>query len=292
MEKQMKLESISLRRSPNLTEKWVQGQIADDPSILGLGDLILKDKERGQPHAGRLDLLLQDPDTLKRYEVEIQLGATDESHIVRTIEYWDIERKRYPQYEHAAVIVAEEITSRFLNVIQLFNGSIPLIALKMTAYKIGDQHALTFTKVLDEMTYGLVDEDEPLAEPTDRAFWESKRGTKKTLAETDHLLKLVNEVEPRAALKYNKHYIGLGVDGAPLNFVTFMPRKAHVIMTIKLPKTKETDEVLEESGLDTLTYDSTWRQYRLRIDGAVDGKQRETLLSLVRHSRESFGKPA
>ena len=30
----------------------------------------------------------------------------DESHIIRTIEYWDIERRRYPQYEHVAVIVA------------------------------------------------------------------------------------------------------------------------------------------------------------------------------------------
>jgi hypothetical protein len=134
----MRLESIDLRQ---LGEKWVQKQIADDPTLLGLGDLILKDKERTQPHGGRLDLLLQDPETLKRYETEIQLGATDESHIIRTIEYWDDERKRYPQYEHAAVIVAEEITSRFLNVIQLFNGAVPLIALKMTAYKVGNEHA-------------------------------------------------------------------------------------------------------------------------------------------------------
>ncbi len=64
-----------------------------------------------------LDLLLQDPDTNRRYEVELQLGPTDESHIIRTIECWDIERKRYPQYDHCAVIVAEDITSRFLNVI-------------------------------------------------------------------------------------------------------------------------------------------------------------------------------
>jgi len=286
----MKLESISLKRSSNLNEKWVQNQIVDEPSLLGLGDLVLKDKERMQPHAGRLDLLLQDPETLKRYEVEIQLGATDESHIIRTIEYWDIERKRYPQYEHAAVIVAEEITSRFLNVIQLFNGAIPLIALKMTAYKVGDQYALTFVKVLDEMTFGLVDDDEPLAEPTDRAFWETKRGTKKTLAVTDDLLKLVNEVEPKATLKYNKHYIGLGVDGAPLNFITFMPRKAHVLMTFKLPKSQEMDEQLEEAGIETLAYDSQWRQYRVRIDAAVQDKQREVLLSLARLSRESFGK--
>src|SRR5258708_36224362 len=191
----MKLESVSIKRTEQLTEKWVQDQIADDPALLGLGDLALKDKERIQASAGRLDLLLQDPESLKRYEVEIQLGATDESHIIRTIEYWDIERKRYPQYEHAAVIVAEDITSRFLNVIQLFNGAIPLVALKMTTYKVGDQFALTFVKVLDEMAYGLVGDDEPVSEITDRSDWESK-ATPKTLLATDELLKLVKQVEP------------------------------------------------------------------------------------------------
>ncbi len=288
----MKLESVSIKRSGTLTEKWVQDQIAEDPSILGLGDLVLKDKERIQQNAGRLDLLLQDPETLKRYEVEIQLGATDESHIIRTIEYWDIERKRYPQYEHAAVIIAEDITSRFLNVIQLFNGNIPLIAIKVTAYKIGDEYALAFVKVLDEMSLGLVDEDEPVAEPTDRAFWETKKGTMKTLQTTDSLLKLVNEAEPRASLKYNKQYIGIEVDGSAKNFVSFMPRKAHVIMKIKLPKTGETDEILEESGLETLTYETQWRQYRLRLDSTLDDKQREVILGLVKQATESFGKSA
>lgn len=286
----MKLESVSIKRSGTLTEKWVQAQIEEDPSILGLGDLVLKDKERIQQSAGRLDLLLQDPETLKRYEVEIQLGATDESHIIRTIEYWDIERKRYPQYEHAAVIIAEDITSRFLNVIQLFNGNIPLIAMKVTAYKVGGEYALTFVKVLDEMRLGLVDDDEPIAEPTDRAFWETKRGTKKTLQTTDSLLKLVNEVEPRASLKYNKHYIGIEVDGSAKNFVSFMPRKAHVIMTIKIPKTAETDEILEESGLETLTYETQWRQYRLRLDSKLDDKQREVILGLVKQAIDTFGK--
>ena len=215
------------------------------------GDLVVRDRERPQTNAGRLDLLLQDPDTLKRFEVEIQLGATDESHVIRTVEYWDVERKRYPQYEHAAVIVAEEITGRFLNVIQLFNGAIPLIALKMTAYKVGEQYALTFVKVLDELTYGLVDEDEPVAEPTDRNFWETNRGSKKTLAMTDRLLKLVQQVEPTATLKYNKHYIGLEVERSVFNFVSFMPRKAHVLISIKLPQSQETDAAFSEVGIET-----------------------------------------
>ncbi|KNZ32299.1 MAG: hypothetical protein AD742_12385 [Methylibium sp. NZG] len=53
-----------------MSERWVQDQIAEDPTILGLGDVVVKDKERMQPNAGRLDLLLRDPETLKRYEVE------------------------------------------------------------------------------------------------------------------------------------------------------------------------------------------------------------------------------
>ena len=118
-------EKLNLLTNKELNEMWVQKVIADDPTILGLGDLILKDKERIHPKAGRLDLLLQDAESKRRYEVEIQLGKVDESHIIRTIEYWDIERKRYPQYDHCAVIIAEDITSRFLNVIGLFNGYIP-----------------------------------------------------------------------------------------------------------------------------------------------------------------------
>src|SRR6266446_4785817 len=122
-----KFEAVSIKTHPELDEKWVQARIAEDPSILGLGDVVLKDKERPQPKAGRLDLLLQEIESNRRYEVEVQLGPTDETHIIRTIEYWDIERRRFPQYEHTAVIVAEDITSRFLNVISLFNGMIPLV---------------------------------------------------------------------------------------------------------------------------------------------------------------------
>src|SRR5205823_11704875 len=145
---------------------WVQDRIAEDPSLLGLGDLVLKDKERRQPHAGRLDLLFQDAEEDRRYEVEIQLGRTDESHIIRTIEYWDIERRRYPQYEHCAVVIAEDITSRFLNVISLFNGFIPLIAIKIQAIKVNENIGLIFTKVLDELLLGLVEEDEVVQEAT------------------------------------------------------------------------------------------------------------------------------
>src|SRR3989442_10337156 len=87
MLKYTKPERVSLREHPEYDERWLQQQIADDPSILTLGDLALLTREVIQPTRGRLDLLLRDPSSNQRYEVEIQLGKTDEAHIIRTIEY-------------------------------------------------------------------------------------------------------------------------------------------------------------------------------------------------------------
>jgi hypothetical protein len=84
-DKYVKHQKLLLKEHPQFQEKWVQERIAEDPSILGIGELILKDKERNQLGAGRLDLLFQHPDCNLRYEVEIQLGKTDERHIFRTI---------------------------------------------------------------------------------------------------------------------------------------------------------------------------------------------------------------
>ncbi len=78
--KSFKPEVVSLKNTPGLNEKWLQDQIQADPSILGLGHALdCKAREHIQPGAGRLDLLLQDADSDRWYEVEIQLGKTDES---------------------------------------------------------------------------------------------------------------------------------------------------------------------------------------------------------------------
>ncbi len=281
----VKPERIWLRDHPELNEKWVQERIADDPSILGLGDLVLKDKERIQPRAGRLDLLLQDVDTDRRYEVEVQLGRTDESHIIRTIEYWDIERKRYPQYDHSGVIVAEDITSRFLNVISLFNSSIPLIAIQMAAFGIDGQVALVFNTVLDELRRGLVDEDEEIQESTDRGYWES-RGSKDTLGMADQLLGVLREWDPKLELKYNKFYIGLASDGVPDNFVIFRPKRTFLRVEARVPASQAIDSELEEAGLDLMPYDRKWGKYRVRLTKADVVKHEKLVVELLKRAYE------
>ncbi len=51
---------VSLKSHPEYSEKWLQARFIDDPSLLGLGDVVVKDVERRQPRAGRLDLLVSD----------------------------------------------------------------------------------------------------------------------------------------------------------------------------------------------------------------------------------------
>ena len=48
-----KATPISLKQHPEFNEKWLQERIIEDPSLLGLGELMVKDVERSQPHAGR-----------------------------------------------------------------------------------------------------------------------------------------------------------------------------------------------------------------------------------------------
>jgi predicted transcriptional regulator len=282
--KHVKLETISIKNSPEINEAWVQTVIFEDPTILGLGDLIPRDIERRQPNAGRLDLLLQDAETDKRYEVEIQLGATDENHIIRTLEYWDLERKRYPQYEHCAVIIAEDVTSRFLNIISLFNGFIPLVAIQMKAIKNQDGVGLFFTKVIGEMSLGLVDVDEEVNIPATRDYW-LKRGTKQTVELADELFAIVQTIAPGYKLKYNKYYIGLEKAGIVNNFVQFKPKKQFVKVESRMEQDEEISSELEAAGLE-FEYFAKWNLYALRLrEGDVE-KNKEVIEKFIRKAFE------
>lgn len=279
MSKFIKLEEVSLKNHPELNEKWVQDVLCKNPEILGLGNLQVKDKERIQPHAGRLDLLLQsDDDSNTRYEVEIQLGKTNESHIIRTIEYWDIEKNLHPSYDHVAVIIAEDITSRFLNVISLFNKSIPLIAIQMKAVKIGEDISLIFTQVVNLMPIGIEDEETNI-EPTDRNYWEN-RSTKKMMDIMDELLKIVQSVAPEYQLNYNKHYIGLSKDGVANNFVHFKPKKQWVALLAKIPQSDELSGELDDVSFEW-KYEMKYGLYRLNIMSGDLNKYKDIITKVV-----------
>jgi hypothetical protein len=279
-------EDVRLKNNAQYNEQWLQERIAENPKILGLGDVQVRDKERRQHVGGRLDLLLQEVENPRRYEVEIQLGATDESHVIRTIEYWDIERRRYPQYEHTAVIVAEDVTGRFLNVIRLFNGVIPLIAIKLQAVRIGDQIGLVFTKVLDELPLAVADEVEETREVVDRSYWE-QRGSLATVRLADRIVELINTFAPGFELKYNKYYVGIAREGQALNFIVVRPKKTTLRIEIKIPQDEETTTRLEESSLTLVDYEPRYGAYRIDLKQDDIDAEQTLLIELMKRAYDA-----
>ena len=281
---------ISLKNDPTLNERWLHELLTDNPSLLGLGNLEVRGSERRQPSGGRLDLLLQDVDKDIRYEVEIQLGAMDESHIIRTIEYWDIERRRYPQFDHIAVIVAEDVTSRFLNVISLLNGAIPLIAIRLTCATVNGTLTLMATRVVDLTTLGTDDENAGGSE-MNRTWWE-KKSSEESMQVFDRLVEWVKKVEPGVGPKFNKYYIGLATGtGTVRNFVSFRPQKKRVFTEFKIPQDEELTATLEESGLVTKSYDYQYGCYRIYIYADDIDKHQDTLKTLVRKAHDAHRGP-
>lgn len=238
-------------RDLGLDEKWLQIQLAQDTSLLGLGELELLKKEKSQPTGGRIDLLMADPDGETRYEIEVMLDAVDESHIIRTIEYWDVERQRYPNLEHRAVIVAEEITARFFNVIRLLNRAVPIIAIQLSAFRFDQEVVLQFTRVLDTYEFSAEPDDEGIADQVDLVYWQ-KKASPETLAVVDAIRALVPTSKGETQLTYNKYHIALGTSG--YNFAWFYPRKtlAHSHVNIKVGEKNRAEilKKLDQAGID------------------------------------------
>lgn len=280
-----KISPVELR-SIGLNEKWLQEKIKDDTTILGLGELDIIGKEHKQQSGGRIDFLMHHADTDLFYEVEIMLGTLDESHIIRTIEYWDIERQRRPQSDHRAVIVAESITSRFFNVLRLLNRSVPMIAVQLSAFKLDDNsivlHAVTVLDVVEE----IVEETPPeQMEETDRVYWEKRRDLA-SLSVMDKIVKSLPEIEPQLA--YNMHHIALRSTGN--NFCWFHPRKTpgycHVEFKLTPDARDQALATMQSKGIDAssrgaarITFSITNKAVDEHLQTIVDELKKAEVLS-------------
>jgi hypothetical protein len=240
-------------RSLGLDEKWLQDQISRDPALLGLGELEIAAKEHHQPLGGRIDFLMRNAEAETFYEVEIMLGSLDESHIIRTIEYWDIERQRRPTFEHRAVIVAERITARFFNVLRLLNRAVPMIAVQLSAFRSEDNtivlHPVTVLDVIEET----VDDVLPDVERADRAYWE-KKATPGFLRIIDNIVSLLRADGIEPSITYNRYHVALGSPRG-YNFCWFHARmgdRCHIEIRLRGGGERR-DEVLSslvDAGVD------------------------------------------
>lgn len=208
-------ETISLAEL-NRDETWLQERIWDQPSCLGLGELEGVSKERSVSSGGKLDILLKNPADASMYEVEVMLGDTDASHIIRTIEYWDLIRKKWPQRQHFAVLIAERITKRFFNVIQILSGSVPLIAIQVNAIRTPNGDYLHFTKILDvyEQPDDEISQD---GDSYDESFWQKK--SQPTLDTAKQLMEVTKPHYGRSRFNFCKWSVNIVKDGKNLMLI-------------------------------------------------------------------------
>ena len=216
-------------------EYWLQDAIYANPSILGLGDLEPVSKEKTQATGGRLDILLKDPETDAMFEVEVMLGETDETHIVRTIEYWDVEKRRWPKREHTAVLVAERINSRFYNVVHLLSLNIPIIGIQVNAVEVEGRNALHFAKIIDSYEEPEVERSGP-QDQVDESYW--LKESSESVAFGKKLQAFFASRFQDVVLRYAQNYITLTICGIDRLWIRGRKNGAS-LLEVRVDQTKE-----------------------------------------------------
>jgi hypothetical protein len=272
-------------REVGLDEYWLQKQIADNPSCLGLGELETVARERQQSSGGRLDILLKDPEDDAMYEVEVMLGETDETHIIRTIEYWDNEKRKWPQRQHFAVLVAEHINRRFFNVIHLLSHSIPMVAIQAAMLNVNGKRSVFFTKVLD--TYEEVDDGTSLEDRTyDRNDWLKK--AKWTIEAADALINVTSNVFKEPSLNYLKGYVAITVDGN--NYLWLHKRTSNKSLLVFRIAQLLQDEAVGLLDGQNIAYVRKTKTFRITVDREMIERNAQLFKSIAELVKRSWEK--
>src|ERR1035438_8476308 len=289
-------EVLVLKNQPDYPEKWVRDRLAEDPSLLGLGPLILRDVERTQPRTGRLDLLFSDPLNHKRYEVELMLGGMDESHVIRAIEYWDSERRRTPQYDHCAVLVAEHISARFMNVLQLFSPFIPIIAVQMIALRVNEYLTLQFYRVHGERRVERPDRHDDRALP-DSVTWSERRAPETQTPAAPNLapvlleecLNILRTIDPNIALDHRRDTVTLSRGERHTECISFFPHREFLGVKARANNKQEWLTRLETAGIVVLSGGPLRKRthFRLTLEQAREHREllRELFATCLREQR-------
>ena len=210
MENEIKIGKKVYIRSAGKDEYWLQDIIYNDPKVLPLpGNLVSVNKEKKQSKGGRLDILLKERDENIMYEVEVMLGETDPSHIIRSIEYWDNEKRKYPQRQHFCVLIAESFDRRYFNVIQLMSLNIPMIAIQADLIEIEDKKILNFSKIID--IYVEPEETGEEVKTVNEATW--NQDAQWTNDSAKEMFSLIKDKHKKITLGYTQSYVSIIIDG-------------------------------------------------------------------------------
>jgi hypothetical protein len=265
LEKEIRIGKKIFIRSAGKDEYWLQDIIYDNPKVLGLGNLVPVNKEKKQSSGGRLDILLKDPEQNSMYEVEVMLGETDPSHIIRSIEYWDNEKRKYPQRQHFCVLVAESFDRRYFNVIQLMSLNIPMIAVQADLLEVNGEKILNFTKIID--IYIEPEENEEDIKVVNEATWTNDAPWVDVNAR--ELIEIYKDENNKINIGFTQSYVSLNIDGKNAYWLhKRMKPTSTLSFTVKDEEKAEAIKKLLESKEFSYTY-NRYKEFMLNIDTKI-----------------------
>lgn len=240
---------ISLAKHTEYDEKWVEALVKQQPSILGLGENVqFVSSQIKNSNGGRLDLVLKDEEVI--YSVELMLGQLDESHIIRSLDYWlrNQTRQNFLNYEHIAVLVAEGVLSgRFTEVVRYLSSKTNLVVIELAALQVQEYVTLHCTTIFDGSA--AVEDDVEQESGGSLSDWPSD-----TLALVRNILDLVkptiNEtIEPNP----RKDQIGIRVGNKVQNFIVFTPKADFVRVAVYVNDPEQWSTRLQHAGIKVLS---------------------------------------
>lgn len=248
-----KVKIIDVKKCKSINEAVIRDALAGNPDLLDLGTskLRLVEKERNEGDFGRLDLLFADEDNKIMYETELQLGAIDESHIVRCLEYWDCEQTQSPGYQHVAILIAENVNSRFKNVLALLHKYFPLIVYELTAFEMpGDRFSFSVTKVFATVSKRQSSASNDIEVDTNRQYWIEKFSNEENLQLLERIVSFLSGDFPGYVPNYKAREIGLIRNGSVNNFVTFLPGQKYVSVRPRMSESEKAAALFEKFGVN------------------------------------------
>ena len=270
-------------RNAGKDEYWLQDLIYENPSILGLGELIPVSKEKKQSTGGKLDILLKSPEDNSMYEIEVMLGETDPSHIIRTIEYWDLEKRRYPQRQHFPVLIAETFSRRYFNVIQILSLNVPMIAIQADLLEVSGQKIINFTKILDIYEEQAEDDETNIVNET---TWSSSASW--TLQTAKELLSIINSTGQILKLNFTQSYVAL-INSKGNAYWLYKRAEPKSYLGFKEKDDEKTDSIkniLDKSSVP-FTYNK-YQEFLIVVDKEFVKKNKEIFIK-VNNIRNSIG---
>ena len=259
----VKSQPLSLADHPDYDEAWLEQLIKSDTALLGLGSIDVVTSQIHQAK-GRLDLLCRDEKNEVIYVVELMLGALDESHIVRTIEYWlrERDRKSHEDYELVAVLAAERVLeSRFVDVVRFLSRQMPLLLMEISALQVENRLTLKFTRVFD----GRRAEAEAVS-PTPEASRESwiEAGSPETVSLAEEFAEMLKEINASISLSFRQQFLGLRIGNRASNFMTFQPKRQFLKVWARTARAVAFAKNLKEIGIEVLSSsDAEWVGFRV-----------------------------